>query len=139
ERLPLHAESGNIEPAGGRGHVLDGAAGGAERHRPERVGAGPVGQEIEPGGNEILRFDRHDRRRAWAGLIARFLGSRIDYTHANAARCQTLRCSGVRMGTKPSISMVSSPEISLSWRKAPAQGIMNTVSISKMMNSMATR
>ena len=40
---------------------------------------------------------------------------------------------------KTNISMSSRPAMSPSWRKATAQGIMNTVSMSKTMNSIATR
>src|SRR5205814_1826050 len=34
-------------PSGRGGHEVGGAAGGAERHRPQRVGLGPVDQLIE--------------------------------------------------------------------------------------------
>src|SRR2546425_13375658 len=51
ECLALHPEPGEVETAGGGGHELDGAACGAERHRPQRIGArgvhGPVDELLE--------------------------------------------------------------------------------------------
>src|SRR5207249_11741895 len=52
EGLPLHAEAREVEPAGGGGHELDGAACGPEWHRPERVGARRVHRPVD----EILKL-----------------------------------------------------------------------------------
>ena len=48
EAHALHAEAREVELARGRRHELDGAARRAERHRPERVRAAPVDEEVEP-------------------------------------------------------------------------------------------
>src|SRR6476661_6939436 len=132
--LALHAEAGDVEAAGRRGHVLDGAARRAERHRPERVAPGPVGQEIEPGGDPVGRDRRHGRR---VGVLV--LGGGIGQSHCSAPRFQIYTYPTARITMKTNISMMSRPAMSLSWRKATAHGIMNTVSMSKMMNSIATR
>src|SRR5205814_3497473 len=63
EAHPLHAEAREIELARRRRHELDGAARRAERHRPQRVRAAPVDQEIELRGDPTLLrlwIDRDD-------------------------------------------------------------------------------
>jgi hypothetical protein len=54
KRHALHAEARQVEARGRRGHELDRAAGRAEGHRPQRVGAAPVHEEIEAGGDPAL-------------------------------------------------------------------------------------
>jgi hypothetical protein len=52
ERHACHAEAGAVGVGRGRGHHLDGAARGAERHRPKRIQAAPVDQRVHLAGQE---------------------------------------------------------------------------------------
>ena len=72
-------------------------------------------------------------------VVPAVLGGGIGQSHCSAPRFQMYTYPTARITMKTNISMISRPAMSVSWRKATAQGIMNTVSMSKMMNSIATR
>ena len=77
-----------------------------------------------------------ETRRQLVGLV---LGGGIAQSHCSAPRFQMYTYPTARITMKTNISMMSRPAMSPSCRKATAHGIMNTVSMSKMMNSIATR
>ncbi len=63
ERLPFHAETGEVEAARRRSHELDGAARRAERHGPQGVGPRPVDQIVEAREQPIRVLTRYSRSR----------------------------------------------------------------------------
>ncbi len=58
----LGPEAGDVVAGGKGGHHLDKTAGKAEEHRPERVGAAPVDQVVQPGQQDVVRKLRSGHR-----------------------------------------------------------------------------